>query len=100
VLDAGGRDPLPGLVGLGRVAPEGLLADDVLSGSAAAIVGSPWRLLGPELSKSCTRSSATSVFQSVTWSAKPYRRAASETASSLRPAMDTSCGISGGGQVM
>ena len=42
-----------------------------LPASAAAIVGSAWRLLGPELSKSPIRSSATSARQSVTWSAKP-----------------------------
>jgi hypothetical protein len=64
------------------------------------MVGSPCRLFGPELSNTATRSSATSSCQSVTAVSNPYRRAASATASSLRPAIPIRRGRSGGGRVM
>ena len=53
------------------VRPSGFSQITCLPASAAAIVGSAWKLFGPELSKTPIRGSATSFFQSVTWSAKP-----------------------------
>ena len=80
--------------------PSGFSQITCLPASAAAIVGSECRLFGPTLSNSPTRSSATIACQSVTCSANPKRCAASDTASSFRPAIETSWGMSGGGQVM
>jgi hypothetical protein len=53
------------------VRPSGFSQMTCLPASAAAIVGSAWKLLGPELSKTPIRGSVTSFFQSVTWSVKP-----------------------------
>ena len=60
------------------------------------MVGSAWNEFGPELSKSWTAGSATRSCQSVVQRSKPYRSAASATASSERPAIETSSGRSGG----
>ena len=80
--------------------PSGFSHSTCLPACAAAIVGSPCRLFGPELSNSATRSSASSSRQSVTAVSKPYRCAASATAVRLRPAIAINRGRSGGGQVM
>ena len=48
-----------------------VICEKPLGRDAAAIVGSACSAFGPELSNSCTRSSATSAFQSVTASENP-----------------------------
>jgi len=63
-----------------------------LPARAAAIDGSAWSAFGPPLSNSPIVSSSTSRRQSSVAYSKPYRRAASSTASVLRPAMPTSFG--------
>ena len=68
--------------------------------SAAAIVGSAWSEFGPPLSKRPISGSETRSCQSVVQRSYPYRSAAFRTASSFRPAIETSRGTSGGGQVM
>jgi hypothetical protein len=71
VLDARGLHALPGLVALVASRPSGFSQITCLPACAAAIVGSAWRLLGPELSNRPMRSSSSSARQSVTWPAKP-----------------------------
>ena len=100
VLDAGRRDALPDLVALVGVAPERLLADDVL-----ARLGGGDRRLGvervrAEVVEQPDRGSATTSLPVRRPALEAVAAAASPTASSSRPAIATSRGMSGGGQVM
>jgi hypothetical protein len=53
------------------VRPSGFSQITCLPASAATIDGSAWMSFGPETSKSCTRSSATTARQSVRASVNP-----------------------------
>ncbi len=101
VLDAGRLHALPRLVGLGGVAPQRLLADHVL-----ARLGGRDRRLGVQVVRPrVVEQLDPRVARPAPSSRSRARRSRSgapppTTASSLRPAIATSCGISGGGQVM
>ena len=101
VLDAGGLHAPPGLVGLGRVAAQRLLADDVL-----ARLGGGDRRLGVEVvrARSCRtarpRSSATSARQSVTCSRTRSGAPPRPRPARCGPRSPPARGRSGGGHVM
>ena len=100
VLDAGRLHPTPDLVALVGVASERLLADDVLARFCSGDRRLRMQRVGAEVVEEPDRGIGHEVLPFGRPALEAVARRSIATASSFRPAIATSRGWSGGGQVM